>query len=158
MADAVILGVISHDDGGFDRGFGVDTRNGGVRWCMFIGAGGVDSGHCGNLVNTNKWAFIAASYNQATGAASMMVNDYYYEYASGESLGPSVRTTTTIGRNPGFDSPFIGLIDNVFFFDEYLNEQALIDIRDNGIEVPEPPILALLALAALGLRMRQRRC
>lgn len=154
VADLVIRGIISHDDGDFDRGFGVDTRVGDgstAAWCMFTGLGGAYSGHCNGAVVIGEWTFLAASYNQVTGAAAFMVNDLYFEYPSNEFLGPSVLTTTTIGRNPNFDFPFVGLIDNVFFFDEYLSADALRDIRLNGLTVPEPNALALIALAALGM-------
>ncbi len=160
VADLVIRGIISHDDGDFDRGFGVDTRVGDgstAAWCMFTGLGGAFNGHCNGGVAVGAWTFLAASYNQVTGAAAFMVNDVYFEYASNEFLGPSVLMNTTIGRNPNFDFPFVGLIDSVFFFDEYLSEDALSDIRVNGLTVPEPNALALIALAALGMLAGARR-
>ena len=160
VADAVIRGVISHDDGNFDRHIGVDTRVGDgsvASWCAFNGLGGAFNGHCIGGVVANEWTFLAASYDQTTGAAAFMVNDVYFEYAAGEFLGSSVLTTTTIGRNPNFDSPFVGVIDNVFFFNEYLGQGNLNDIRLTGVSVPEPHTLALLSLAAVGLCFGRRR-
>ena len=52
--------VISHDDGGYDRAFGIDKRGGGTGWSAFSGSGHVLGYH---PVAIGEWAFIAAVYD-----------------------------------------------------------------------------------------------
>jgi hypothetical protein len=157
VADPVIRGIISHDDGQFDRTLDVDVRGGGVEWCIFLGG----SVSCDGAVEPGAWTFIVARYDATTGSVGLTVNDLHIDFTS-RFPGPSIETLTTIGRNPNFDSPFIGRIDNVFFFDEFLTAAEIDNIRLNGISVmpvTEPGTLALLGLgllAGMGLRRRSK--
>lgn len=154
VADAVIRGIISHDDGDFDRTLDVDVRfDANARWCMFLGLG--PNGICADAVQTDTWVFLAARYDDATNSAWLTVNGTHF--AAVGTPGPSVNTTTTIGRNPNFDLPFIGRIDNVFFFDEVLSNAQLDDIRVNGIRLPEPGSMLLIGAALAGLGVARRR-
>ena len=157
-ADAVIRGLISHDNGGFDRTLTVDTRNGDgvVNWQMFTGGGTAHfGGGTGNVV-PDAWTFVAVVYDILAGTSCLYVDGAYG--CMGSSPSTDAMSVTTIGRNPNFDFPFIGRIDDVFFFDEALSKAQLDDIRRDGIPVPTPATLPLvLVAAAAGLIASRRR-
>jgi hypothetical protein len=156
-ADAVIRGLISHDNGGFDRTLTVDTRNadGAVNWQMFTGGGTAHfPGGAGNVA-PDDWTFVAVVYDMLANTSCLYVDGTYG--CVGASPSTDALSVTTIGRNPNFDFPFIGRIDDVFFFDEALSKADLDDIRRNGIPVPTPATLPLVLVAAAGLVVSRRR-
>lgn len=125
----VIRGILSHDDGGFDRTLDVDVRGGsGLRYSAFTGGGVLG----GPPVAADTWTFLAARYDHAAGTVRLDVNGA--TFAAGGRPGGG-RATTTIGRNPGFDAPFVGTIDNVFFFDRALTDAELAEVRSLGAGV-----------------------
>lgn len=156
-ADAVIRGLISHDNGGFDRTLTVDTRNadGAVNWQMFTGGGTAHfPGGAGNVA-PDDWTFVAVVYDMLANTSCLYVDGTYG--CVGASPSTDALSVTTIGRNPNFDFPFIGRIDDVFFFDEALSKAHLDDIRRNGIPVPTPATLPLVLVAAAGLVVSRQR-
>jgi hypothetical protein len=153
--DNVIRGIISHDNGNFDRTLDMDTRgqSANVEWCLFVGpaSGGV---YCAEDA-TSDWTFLVARYDALTNVAQLTVNGMHSSLLATSNGGGL--TTTTIGRNPNFDFPFIGLIDNAFFFNSYLTDAQLDEIRRNGITVvPEPSALLMLSAGAIALLRRRR--
>lgn len=157
VADAVIRGLISHDNGGFDRTLTVDTRNsdGIANWQMFTGGGTAFFGGPTGNVQAGEWTFLAVAYDAVANTSCLYVNGAYG--CVGVTPSTDALTVTTIGRNPSFDSPFVGRMDNVFFYDEALSRAQLDDIRRNGIQVPEPGSLALVVGAGVGLLAWRRR-
>jgi hypothetical protein len=133
-ANAVIRGLLSDDDGGLDRTLDIDTRNGGVRWSAFTGTGIVS----GATVVPNQWTFVAVRYDQTTGAMSLDVNGTITNGST--NFGATAVKGLVIGRNPNFDSPFDGLIDNVFVFNQYLTDAQLASIQAGtaGLFLPGP--------------------
>jgi hypothetical protein len=126
-------GVVSNDDGNFDRTLDIDNRDGGIHWSAFIGGGVV-----GKVpVRTGQWIFMAVAYNQATLPGKFA---FYVHNKSGMHtiLGTdnfdtdSVSTGVTIGRNPNFDQPFSGFAANVFFYDGILTKAQIDNIIATG--------------------------
>lgn len=66
-----------------------------------------------------------------------------------------------IGRNPGYDVPFDGRIDNVFVYDEFLSDERLSEIRLRRASaiapVPEPQAWLMFGVGALLLAGVARR-
>lgn len=148
-------GLISHDDGGFDRSLLISEND---SYCGFTGfnVAPCDS----NPVETGEWVFLALAYDGVNGKVRLTVNGTHSVEVVGFPGGGE--TETTLGRNPNHDAPFAGYMDNVFFYDEYLDTAQLDQVRLNGAmpaSVPEPGTAALmlggLAVVAAG-RLRRK--
>ena len=100
--------IISHDNGGYDRSLGIDSRGGGVGWSAFSGSGNVLGYH---PVTIGEWVFIAAVYDQDAETVKLYVNDAMYEEEG--SLG-SGWEHINIGTNPSFVEHFSGIIDELY--------------------------------------------
>lgn len=110
-------GVVSNDDGDYDRSIDIDGRpTGFATWSAFVGGTVVGKVR----VVVGKWYFVAVSFNQAT-----LPGHYAFYVNNGTTTTTqtgidnfdtnSVTTRVTIGRNPNFDHPYKGQAANVFF-------------------------------------------
>jgi hypothetical protein len=148
-------GLISDDNGGFKRGIDIDTRGGtGLRFSAFTGSGVLG----GSPVVANTWTFVAVRYNQTTSAVKLDVDAASFTATTSLSDG---LTSTTIGRNPTFDNPFDGQIDATFFFNRYLTDAEISQIRTQGeaafVVVPEPTAIVAVTTGLVGLAGVSRR-
>jgi hypothetical protein len=126
-------GIVSNDDGDFDRSLDIDNRTGGVHWSAFVGGSVVGK----VSVATGKWIFMAVSFNQATlpGKYALYVNNstgLHVLQGSDNFDTNSIKTAVTIGRNPNFDHPYAGLAANVFFCSGILTQTQIQNIVTNG--------------------------
>jgi len=154
-------GIISSDDGDFDRQIGLDRRGSGgnLTYSAFIGGGLVSQGL--NPIGAG-WTFVAIVYDGANNTAT---------FYSGNNSGTTVNTNFDnssysffdIGRNPGFPEYLSGRVDNVFVYDQALTSSQIDTIRTSGIAVPgvpEPSSILLLSgattLSGIALAARRR--
>jgi hypothetical protein len=149
-ATGAIRGIISHDNGGFDRTLDIDQRIGGsgndTGWAAFTGSYGVLNSRIDPVAG--QWTFLAVVYDSSTNAVTLYVNNQSFSHIGSNPGGGDA--TTYIGKNPHFDLPFKGVIDEVFFYDEALTGAQIENIRQNGV-VPLPPGLLLLGSGLVGL-------
>ena len=128
VANNVIRQIISHDDAGWDRSLGMDTRSGGgdiPDWSSFKGDGVLISGID---VTVGEWVFLAVVYDQTLSTVRLHVNNAIF--LDSATLG-SGWPTARIGSNPSFGEFFEGRIDNVFIFNEALDISRIEEIRNN---------------------------
>jgi hypothetical protein len=114
--DSPIMQVISHDNGGYDRSLGIDSRGGGTGWSAFSGSGGV-LGY--TPVTIGEWVFVAVVYDQNLSTVKLYVNDTIYEEEGNLGLGWDY---IHIGSNPSYVEYFAGAIDEVRIYNRALFE------------------------------------
>ncbi len=115
--------VMSHDDGGYDRSLGIDTRGGGAGWSLFSGSGGVLGF---KPVEKGRWTFVAGVWDQTTHKARLQVDGQVFE-KGGDSGGSGFKLN--LGRNPGYGEYFVGAIDDVRLYDRALDTNEINAIR-----------------------------
>lgn len=143
--------VISHDDGGYDRSLGIDSRGGGTGWSAFSGNGAV----LGSVpVGLDQWTFVAVVYDQAAGSVLLYVDGATRTETGTEYSGWNY---IRIGSNPSFGEYFKGVIDDVFIFDTALTPAQLDALRASPHPVPIPGALLLLAPALVGIGALRKR-
>ena len=125
-------GLLSEDNGGFDRTIDIDTRNGGVKWSAFSGYGVVS----GAAVVPNQWVFVAVRYNQTAGTMSLDVNGTFTNASTDFDLNQL--NTLTIGRNPSFAAWFDGKIDSVFVYNQ-VPDRSRSSMRFRTVPTPKSP-------------------
>jgi len=146
--------IISHDNGNFDRSLGLDSRGGGG-WAAFTGTGVLASGW--SSVNVGQWAFLAVSYNQATNSVKLYVNGTEFT-TTGQEGAAGGWNYLRIGSNPSYGEYFDGVIDEVFFYDQYLSKEELDRLRTNGQQaaIPEPASMILFGVGLVGSFFKRR--
>ncbi|MHB8152767.1 MAG: LamG-like jellyroll fold domain-containing protein [Bacillati bacterium] len=112
-------GIISNDDGNFDRSLDIDNRDAatGANWSAFVGNNVVGKVPAAK----GRWVFLAVSFDQSSspGRYALYVNDgSRTTVLRGADAfdGNSVTSRVTIGRNPSYDQPFDGEVANAFFY------------------------------------------
>lgn len=122
--------VMSHDNGGFDRSLGIDTRGGGHGWSLFTGSGVLGY----KPVETGRWVFVAGVWDQATGKTRLHVGDAVFE-RDGRAGGGHGKVS--LGRNPSYGEHFIGAIDEVRFHARALSREEITTVARQGASAPQ---------------------
>lgn len=158
--------VMTHDNGGFDRGFGYNDAGPGdtTDWSAFNGSSVSDTD---NLVIVDQWVFLAVVYDGVQGSMTFYNGAALLTFAEIDQAtfpaNPSQGNSELyVGASPAFNEYFTGLIDNVFIYDIALAPEDIETIFNEGVTtiVPETSVLPVLALAALlviGWRVRGTR-
>ncbi|RJR44697.1 MAG: hypothetical protein C4567_04220 [Deltaproteobacteria bacterium] len=140
LAEPAVRMVLSCDNGGFDRGFGLDYRGGTYGWSAFCGNKAV----LGALpVTPGKWTFVAVVYNQLAGRGQGTVRLHVdNQVLTGQGILGKGLNYIHIGANPTYGEYFEGHIDNVFIFDWALSPKQINYIRRNRasgvLSLPRP--------------------
>ncbi|PIQ27683.1 hypothetical protein COW36_07245 [bacterium (Candidatus Blackallbacteria) CG17_big_fil_post_rev_8_21_14_2_50_48_46] len=113
--------VISHDDGGYDRSLGIDSRGAdGVGWSSFAGSAAV----LGSVpVQNGQWVFLASVYDQQAKTVTLYVNGVR-KVAENAELGKG-HPFLYIGSNPSHGEHFTGLIDEVRVYGRALSASEI---------------------------------
>ncbi len=126
--------AFGHDDGGWDRAFGLDNRNGDFRWAAFNGAG--VTGPMPTPV-TSEWTFVAAVWDTGPDETTVRLHANENNITEPITNTPSRFVTSAIGslRPDNFNEGWVGLIDEVQIFGAALTVEEVEAIR---IEVLQP--------------------
>lgn len=160
--------ITSRDDvpnpGGSVHGYILYNDSSG-NWNFWTGTGG-GSGAWNQLgggpVSTNTWTHLAITFDAATDTKAIYVDGVLANSITAPGLY-SVNGTVQSedlhigsGADDGGSFFFNGNIDDVAIFNTALDQAAIQDIITNGVTIPEPSSLGLLALASLGMLRRRR--
>ncbi len=131
---ADIMQVISSDNSGYDRAIGADIRGAGDGWACFAGDGKVLGFH---PLQTSKWTFIAAVYDQEAGTVKLFVDGSTIEKKA-KSVGNSNDFITIGAREASgrLSEFFNGIIDEVKIYDYALSDTELNSLYKTGIARP----------------------
>ena len=160
--------VMGHDDGAWDRVIGLDTRAealGGdlpqptFRYVAFPGQnnfGPTQGNPPATPTSTEDWTFLAVTYDQPVNLVTLYVdldskttNDPLWSVSSESDMGFSGDTATGIGSitSTANSESWIGLIDNVFFYQTILSVDDLTRIRNAGagaiVPIVAPPTITI---------------
>jgi len=131
--------ILGHDNGGYDRVLGLDTRPAGLmHYSSFLGTG-VSPGTSTPL-NTTDWTFVAATYDQAAGITTVYVDlnaattgDELVRETAATAFNPGLTTFAIGGLRPdAITESWDGAIDNVFVYAGILTDEQMKNIRDQG--------------------------
>jgi hypothetical protein len=146
--------TMSHDDGGYDRTLGLDTRGGtGNEVSAFTGSGVLGSGF---VPASDSWYHAAVSYDGTS--VSLFVNGALAASAT-DSTGSS-SFNLFLGANPGFEEDLIGRMDDAFVFGRTLTASEIAAIYSDGFtsgSIPLPATLPLVVIGLAGLIAARRR-
>ena len=153
--------TFGHDDGGWDRTFGLDNRQGEFRYAAFTGGAGPGPTASTGATVDSDWIFLAAVWDtdgETNGTDPLTsVRFHASDLWVTEALNntPSVHTTSAIGnlRPDNFNEGWVGLIDDVRIFDRALSAAEIEEIR----LIPEPGSLTVAGIGLLGLLGLRRR-
>ena len=132
--------VMGHDNGGWDRTIGLDSRNGQFRYTSFTGFGRPVVGDLPGPESSEDWTFLAASYDSADGSVSVYVDvdassidDELVKVTEPANWNTGQGTFAIGGLRPDNTAEaWDGTIDNVFVYEGILTDEEMKDLRDRA--------------------------
>ncbi|MEC9327265.1 MAG: LamG-like jellyroll fold domain-containing protein, partial [Verrucomicrobiota bacterium] len=132
--------VMGHDNGGWDRTLGLDSRNGQFRYTSFTGFGRPVVGDLPGPTNTEDWTFLAANYNSEDSTVSVYVDvdassidDDLVKVTEPARWNTGQATFAIGGLRPDNTAElWDGAIDNVFVYEGILTDEEMKDLRDRA--------------------------
>ena len=133
--------VMGHDNGGWDRTIGLDTRDeGDFRYTSFIGTGRPVVGTPAPE-NTDDWALLVAVMDQANNEVTVYVDidvsttdDALVSVTEAATFGPGWDTMSVGSLRPDNASEgWVGSIDNAFVAEGLLSAEEVTALRDQGV-------------------------
>jgi hypothetical protein len=121
--------TFGHDDGGWDRTFGLDNRNGPYRYAAFNGNGITQD--TGTPV-TGDWTFLAAVWSSDDLTVTLYANENSVTEDLLETFSAHVDAAIGNLRPDNFSEGWRGWIDEVQIFDEVLTADEIAAIRNFG--------------------------
>ena len=118
--------VLSHDDGGYDRSFGLDDRGGQWGWSCFAGSQGVLGGF---PVKPGEWTFLAVVYDEPAQTTTFYAGEEKAEVRDARS--GSGLESLNLGANPSYGEFFTGDIEPVMVFDRALTDEEIRALMDS---------------------------
>ncbi len=137
--------TFGHDDGGWDRTFGLDNRQGEYRYAAFTGGAGPGPTAATATEVTEDWTFLAAVWDSDAGpTVRFHANDDFIEEPLNNT--PSVHSESAIGnlRPDNFAEGWQGLIDEVQIYDQALSVDQVNNVRILGEPDPAVTLTAIL--------------
>ena len=121
--------TFGHDDGGWDRTFGLDNRNGEYRYAAFTGGAGPGPTDTTGTAITSDWTFLASVWDSIDGTVTFYAGENSITQALTDTA--SAHTTAAIGnlRPDNFAEGWRGWIDDVLIFDDAFGEDEIAPFR-----------------------------
>lgn len=139
LPDPGLYKVMGHDNGGWDRVIGLDTRNGGFCYSAFTGNGVSVGNPALTPLGPDQWTFLAAVYDQPSSQLTLYVDvdvsslgDNPEVVSHTATLGTGAATAALGAIAPSGGEGWVGYIDNAFFLGGRIDASTVKAVRDGG--------------------------
>jgi hypothetical protein len=127
--------TFGHDDGGWDRTFGLDSRNGEFRYAAFTGGAGPEPTETTGVPITSDWTFLGAVWDtdeddDTVGTITFYVNQEVVSEPLNNTSSAHLEAAIGNLRPDNFNEGWVGLIDDVRIFDTALGSEEIDEIRN----------------------------
>ena len=126
--------ILSHDDGGHDRGLGIEMVDGVGKWSVYTGGSGTGVLTATEAVVGSDWTFLSVVYDGSTNTVELFVNGYLFD-SSSTDMGAGL-PYFYLGKNPTLGAEFNGTIDDVRVYDRGMTAEEINALFNSGTTDP----------------------